>query len=415
VLAAWIANALAGNEAPLSAWPSDIVDPLVPIFCLLFLGAAFVLSWRVDINEFSVHHLYRNRLIRCYLGASASERDVQAQPFTGFSEADDLLLKELQIPLHSTDPKDARPFPILNTSLNVVRGKELALQTRKARSFAFTPLYAGFARQKPERTGWQPAYALTKDAGSKRPESEKGMTLGTAVAISGAAASPNMGSYSSPPLAFLMTLFDVRLGWWVGNPLITKGWLRGSPIIGFVSLLRELLGATNDENKYVYLSDGGHFENLAVYELVRRGCRLIVACDASCDGKYGFGDLHNAIERCRTDFGVEIEVDTCDLKPDDDGISRSHFAVGKIHYVPGSDKAEDDGILIYLKPAILADDPADVLGYKATNPHFPHDTTANQWFDEAHFENYRALGEATGSAACGTIKDSVGKVLSRGA
>ncbi|HVO82030.1 MAG TPA: hypothetical protein VMT28_14945 [Terriglobales bacterium] len=415
VLAAWIANALAGNEAPLSAWPSDIVDPLVPIFCLLFLGAAFVLSWRVDINEFSVHHLYRNRLIRCYLGASARWRDVQAQPFTGFSEADDLPLKELQIPLHSTDPKDARPFPILNASLNVVRGKELALQTRKARSFAFTPLYAGFTRQKPESTEWEPAYALTAEAGSKRPELKNGTSLGTAVAISGAAASPNMGFYSSPPLAFLMTLFDVRLGWWVGNPARPEGWLRGSPIIGLVSLLRELLGSTNDDNKYVCLSDGGHFENLAVYELVRRGCRLIMACDASCDSDYAFGDLHNAIESCRTDFGVEIEVDTRDLKPDDDGISQSHFAVGKIHYAPVSGKSVDDGILIYLKPALLADDPADVLGYKATNPHFPHDTTANQWFDEAHFENYRALGETTGSAACETIAEKICALLGRGA
>ena len=412
-LAAWIANALPGNPPLLSEWPSDIVDPLVPLFCGLFAVAALVLSWRVDINEFSVHHLYRNRLIRCYLGASAPKRDRQAQPFTGFSEADDLPLKELQIPFHSTDPKDARPFPILNTSLNVVRGKELALQTRKARSFAFTPLYAGFARQKVESTEWEPAYALTAKAGSKRPESKDGTTLGTAVAISGAAASPNMGFYSSPPLAFLMTLFDVRLGWWVGNPAHHDGWLRGSPIVGFVSLLRELLGSTNDDNKYVYLSDGGHFENLAVYELVRRGCRLIVACDASCDSGYGFGDLHNAIERCRTDFGVEIEVDTSELKPADDGLSQSHFAVGKIHYVPGSE--QNDGVLIYLKPALLADDPADVLGYKATNSHFPHDTTANQWFDEAHFENYRALGETAGSAACSSITDKIRKVMVHGA
>jgi hypothetical protein len=233
------------------------------------------------------------------------------------------------------------------------------------------------------------------------------------VAISGAAASPNMGSYSAPALAFLMTLFDVRLGWWVGNPAREKGWLRGSPAIGFFALLRELLGATNDDNKYVYLSDGGHFENLAVYELVRRGCRLIVACDASCDDKYRFGDLHNAIERCRTDFGVEIEVDTSELKPDDDGVSQSHFAVGKIHYVPGSEK--DAGVLIYLKPALLADDPADVLGYKVTNSHFPHDTTANQWFDEAHFENYRALGEAAGSAACSSIADKIRHLMGRGA
>jgi hypothetical protein len=203
----------------------------------------------------------------------------------------------------------------------------------------------------------------------------------------------------------------VRLGWWIGNPA-GEGWRRGSPIIGFFSLLRELLGSANDDSKYVYLSDGGHFENLAVYELVRRGCRLIVTCDASCDFGYGFGDLHNAIERCRTDFGVEIEVDTSDLSPDD-GVAQSHFAVGKIHYPPGS--AEDDGVIIYLKPTLMADDPADVLGYKAQNDAFPNDTTANQWFDEAHFENYRALGKAAGTAAGTAIAAGIHDLLVPGA
>jgi len=416
LLAARISNCITGIEWPTLALPSDLnFDPLVPLTCVLLFAAAVILSWRVDINEFSIHYLYRNRLVRCYLGASVPGRN--AQPFTGFSDADNFPLSSLRIPSQSADPKDARPIPIVNTSLNVVRGKELALQSRKARSFALTPLYGGFTRQPAGKKAWESFFGPTEKAGNQLPGYPDGITLGTSIAISGAAASPNMGSYSEPPLAFLMTLFDVRLGWWIGNPA-GKRWRHGSPAIGFYWLLRELLGATNDDSDYVYLSDGGHFENLALYELVRRRCKLIVACDASCDPARGFADLHNAMERCRTDFGVEIVLD--DLGPlrpqpssSDAAILRSkaHFVTGKIRYNPAS--AHEDGAIIYIKPSLVDGDPDDVLAYAGTNKSFPNDTTANQWFDETHFENYRALGQASGASAAKVIDAGIRHVLTR--
>ena len=421
-LSFWISGSdgISGPTCALVEWPSLAVPsdirfhPGVPALCGLLFVAAVIFSWRVDINEFSIHHLYRNRLVRCYLGASVLGRN--AQPFTGFSDADNFPLSTLQVPTDSKDPKDARPIPILNTSLNVVHGKELALQTRKARSFALTPLFGGFTRQIPGEKQWESFFGPTEKAGCKLPGYKRGITLGTSIAISGAAASPNMGSYSDPPLAFLMTLFDVRLGWWIGNPA-RKRWPNGSPIIGFYWLLRELLGATTDDSDYVYLSDGGHFENLAVYELVRRRCKLIVACDASCDPGCGLGDLHNAIEHCRTDFGVEIVFDDggAALKPqtNENGTlgSKAHFATGRIRY--NSDSRQEDGMIVYIKPTLVAGDPQDVLAYGKTNPHFPNDTTANQWFDEAHFENYRALGQAAGAAAAEAIKAGMNCVLTR--
>jgi hypothetical protein len=407
LLAAKVALVLTGDSDSISNLPRAFSGPSVLIACLVLGAASLFLSWRVNINEFSIHHAYRNRLVRCYLGASVTNRN--AQPFTGFSEADDLPLGDLQIPCDSVEPRDGRPLPILNTSLNVVRGKELALQTRKARSFAFTPLYAGFTREIVGGSEWQSAYAATSASGSKQRGCERGISLGTAVAISGAAASPNMGSYSQPTLAFLMTLFDVRLGWWIANPAREENWPVGGPRVGFFWLLRELLGSTNDDSGFVYLSDGGHFENLAVYELVRRGCKLIVAGDASCDPAASFGDLHNAIERCRTDFGVEIELDPSGTRRQN-GLAQTHFAVGKIHY---SSSPDDDGVIVYLKPTLVAGDPADVLGYTSTNPCFPDDTTANQWFDETHFENYRALGEVTGGAAKTVIRDAINRLLAK--
>ena len=414
VLAARIANWSTGSDGATLALPNDLqFDVGVLELFLALLAGAVLVSWRVDINEFSTHYLYRNRLVRCYLGASVRGRN--AQPFTGFSDADNFALGSLKIPQGSKEQKDARPLPIINTSLNAVHGKELALQTRKARAFAFTPLFGGFTRQMRSTRDWEAFYAPTEKLASQLPGFKDGVTLGTAVAISGAAASPNMGSYSEPALAFLMTLFDVRLGWWVGNPG-GKCWAHGSPRIGFYWLLRELLGSTTDDSQFVYLSDGGHFENLALYELVRRKCKLIVVSDASCDFGYAFGDLHNAIERCRTDFGVEIVMEKlAELAPKEDPAdpqvkrSQMHFAVGKIHYNPGS--SAEDGRIIYLKPTLREGDPADVLGYAKTNKRFPHDTTANQWFDEVHFENYRALGQAVGEAASETIAGEMKRIL----
>ena len=61
----------------------------------------------------------------------------------------------------------------------------------------------------------------------------------------------------------------------------------------------------------------------------------------------------------------------------------------------------------------MAGDATDVVGYATTNPDFPNDTTENQWFDEAHFENYRALGQATGNAAEKTIREAVDCLMTR--
>ncbi len=405
VVAAWIAAMLANKSFALGD-AAEYENLRIAFVWMGFAIMAVILSWRVDINAFSTHLLYRNRLVRCYLGASVTKR--QAQPFTGFSVEDDVPLSALRIPQTDAAPAlAARPIPLLNASLNVTRGKELALQTRKARSFVFTPLYSGYTRPVLGSSEWQASFAETASAGMQKPGTENGITLGTAVAISGAAASPNMGSYSAPALAFLMTLFDVRLGWWLGNPRKRK-WTRGSPDLGFWCLLQELFGAASDDSDYVYLSDGGHFENLALYELLRRRCKLIVACDASCDPSYTFTDLHNAMERCRTDFGIEITRETHLLLPQDSRVS-GHFDVCKIHYTPGEDG--DSGVLFYFKPALKKDDPEDLLGYARINHAFPDDSTADQWFDEDHFENYRNLGYVTARSAKKELRDAVTSVL----
>jgi hypothetical protein len=142
----------------------------------------------------------------------------------------------------------------------------------------------------------------------------------------------------------------------------------------------------------VYLSDGGHFENLGLYELVRRRCRYIIACDAGQDGALTFEDLGNAIEKCRADFGVDIEMQVKQIRLDAaTGHSGWHCAVGTIRY-DQADAAETPGTLLYIKSTLTGDEPADVLRYAALHAEFPHESTGDQFFDESQFESYRALG-----------------------
>lgn len=364
----------------------------------ILAGAAILVSglfsWRLDINQFSMHLLYRNRLGRCYLGASNRFR--RAQPFTGFAADDDFNLWELYDDLIDKKGRMTAPYLIINAALNLVGGKELAWQQRKAASFVFTPKYCGY-----EFPELPPGYSPTVEyAASPSP-----VTLATAMAISGAAASPNMGYHTSPASAFLMTVFNVRLGWWLGNTRKLKTYIKSSPGNVLLSLLRELFGLTSDEGKFVYLSDGGHFENLGTYELVRRRCRFIVACDAEEDHSFGFGGLGNAIEKCRSDLGIDVEIDVEPIRHrSEKGYSDWHCAIGKIHY-SRVDADGRDGILVYLKSSLTGDEPTDVLRYATENPEFPHQTTADQWFDESQFESYRALGYHVTTNVFGAVDD----------
>lgn len=366
---------------------ADAITPVeasvgtMALILLSLFAVGLVLSWRIGVNEFSMHAFYRNRLVRCYLGAS---NDRNAHPFTGFDPTDDIDSMEKLI----TDRFDG-PYPIINTALNLVAGEELAWQQRKAASFIFTPKYSGYdAGLRTERS---PDSKL--DPNGYRPTAAYGggIRLGTAMAISGAAASPNMGYHTSTALAFLMTVFNVRLGWWLPNTR-RDSWRSHSPIVGIFYLLYELLGMTNQKRRYVYLSDGGHFENLGVYELVKRRCKVIVACDASEDHDMTFASLGNAIEKCRTDLGIDIVVDVGEIRQrDSDGRSHVHFKVGHIRY-DQVDKGASQGTFIYIKSSLKESVPTDVLRYRDRNKDFPHQSTADQWFGESQFESYRELG-----------------------
>jgi hypothetical protein len=350
---------------------------------LLFL--IIILPWRVDINVFSLHMFYRNRLERCYLGASQRNRKRDRDPFTDLCPTDAPKLAELA---HSGGCPQ-RPLHIINTAMNLTRPSNLDWQERKAASFTFTPWYCGY-----ELDPKYPAYQPTNEY-VQRPSlgSQPGwLSLGLPLTISGAAASPNAGYHTNPAVAFLLTVFNVRFGWWLQNPRKGHVWRKPGPAWSLIPLVQELLGSTNEESNFLYLSDGGHFENLGIYELVRRRCRYIIACDAGCDPDYRFEDLGNAIRKIRVDLGVDISIDVQGLIPDPQTRhSRVHCAVGTIPYRDAQGR-EARGYLLYLKASLTGDEPADVRQYQAEHGDFPHQSTADQWFSESQFESYRTLG-----------------------
>lgn len=237
-------------------------------------------------------------------------------------------------------------------------------------------------------TGYRPASQYGSDGGGEG----TGISLGMALAVSGAAASPEMGMYSNKARAFLLTLANARLGLWFGNPRDESVWRTSDPPLGLAPLVRELLGLTTDRNPYVYLSDGGHYENLGLSEMVSRRCRFIIVSDAGCDPGYAYDDLANATRRIRLDLGIPVLFPPLEGSRAGQGHGNPHGAVGLIRYSVVDGPEAPDGVILYLKATLSGDEPVDVRNFAATHPAFPHDPTSDQFFDEARFESYRTLG-----------------------
>lgn len=236
------------------------------------------------------------------------------------------------------------------------------------------------------------------------------------MAISAAAVSSNMGALTIKPLAFTLAVLNVRLGYWLRNPCpnyahppITRlrDWLiaRLFQLHSFV-LFTEMFSWITEVSPKVLLTDGGHIENLGVYSLLKRRCKVIIAIDAIADPAMGFGAFLTLERYARIDLGAIIDlpwqaIRDCNLAvdkafgvADEDGsaIPRSpgpHCAAGEIQYGPNKN---EKGILLYVKASLSGDEDDYLLDYKRRNRAFPHETTGDQFFGEEQLEVYRALG-----------------------
>ncbi|MBE7180595.1 MAG: hypothetical protein INR71_05175, partial [Terriglobus roseus] len=378
--------------------------PAVADLFLLIVYAALAAGVNrvVNLNVFSLHGLYRERLMRAFLGASNPAR--HADPFIGFDSSDTLLMQQLA---HTP----GAPLHIVNTTLNLVGTRRAAWRQRKAESFTFSSISAG---------AWRLNYVAADAYGGTH-----GVSVATAMAISGAAADPNMGYHSSPLVGLLMTIFNVRLGWWLPNPGYPgqhgytiqqqRRFLRRSgPVFSVSPLLEELFGLTDDTRSYVELSDGGHFENLGLYEMVMRRCRNIIVVDSGADATFTFEDLGNALRKIEIDLGIPIHFDqppsmragkksmahvknrycavaTIRYSCVDDDIYRDTSPDGTVQQFSKPDSTRD-GTLLYIKACLNGAEPMDVTEYARSHSDFPHESTTNQFFNEAQFESHRSLG-----------------------
>jgi hypothetical protein len=327
-------------------------------------GLLLILFTRpLDANSTSLHNFYRDRLSKTFLFSHQQKPDSRIQP------NDMLKLTELKNPI--------MPYHIINATLNLSDRDSRNLNGRKADFFFFSRRYCGSAR-----TGYIRTHLME--------ERDNHLDLGTAMAISGAAAAPNMGPTTIKPLVFLMGMLNIRMGYWLINPhaiktgdILAKIWKRVGPLY----LVREMLGRVTGKEAFVNLSDGGHLENLGVYELLRRRCKYVIAVDAEADPNMEFPSLAAVMRYARIDMGIEIRIDLSDVRRDEKGFSAAHCAMGTIDY--GKDGI---GYLLYIKSSVTGDEIEYVRQYNTTQAEFPHESTADQFFDEDQLEAYRSLG-----------------------
>ena len=398
-------------HAPL--WLSDISQHWfgykTPIgwFYLVTGIELFLLSLFLAPNANSLHRLYRDRLSKAFLFDPTTIEARRPGPGSKLRSAplsDPAAFERLKYQNFELAPLDRfklseiscvdTPFHLINTALNIQGSKYANRRGRNADFFLFSPKFIGSGATQYVRT-------------EELEDAVKELDLATAMAVSGAAASSNMGANSIKALTPTLAILNVRLGYWAANPRQLVRDRKPSSVFASVFdqfyFLQELLGLMRETSNTIYLTDGGHIENLGIYELLRRRCQLIIAVDADGDLEMSFRSLVALQRYARIDLGVLIDLPWAEIRdatraaseeiaksgglPPNAAPHGPHCAVGEITYPQGR-----TGILIYVKSSITGDENDYIVDYKRRFPTYPHETTADQLFSEEQFEVYRALG-----------------------
>jgi Patatin-like phospholipase len=380
LLAAWL---IEGGPVPK---PIDVADArFYGAFLLLILIG---IMWAFEANAYSLHQFYKDRLSKAFLFRPVFNGRVDPPSMRKFKLSH----------IRSADC----PYHIINAALNVQGSTKANRRGRNADFFTFTRDFVGS-----DLTFFAPTSLRTTTNDMETVDSK--LDLGAAMAISGAALSANMGSNTVRWLSPTLALLNIRLGYWLRNPLDLarqKKFIRPrEALYNFISkfyLFLEMFNVLDENDRFVYLTDGGHIENLGIYQLLKRGCRLIIAIDAEADPNISCASLLKLERYARIDLGIRIvlpweqireryrETSTAiDPKTPQEArrIHGPHCALGRIFYEDGS-----YGILLYFKSSMTGDEKDYLIDYKKRNPSFPHETTGDQFFGEEQFEVYRALG-----------------------
>jgi len=368
-----------------------------------FLALLFICLF-FSPNANSLHRLYRDRLGKAFLfdpgdrldargnlkpeaKASPNETPLLSRE-TSADENDDLVPRDT-LKLHEIGRDRGGPYQLINATLNLQSSKKDNRRGRNGDFFLFSGRYVGSEATK---------YIATDAMEAADPN----LDLATAVAISGAAISSNMGSASIPALTPTLALLNMRLGYWMKNPnmFVKKSVFARLKESSKFYLIDEMLGLLDENEPRVYLTDGGHIENLGLYQLLKRRCRAIVAVDAEEDSRLAFAAFATAQRYARIDLGVRIDLPWQGIAAATENVAANfpygepltmvhgpHCALGDIEYPDGT-----KGMLLYVKASLTGDESDYVMKYKRENPAFPYESTGDQFFTEEQFEAYRALG-----------------------
>jgi hypothetical protein len=446
----------------------------VPVVAIVILGVLtfFFGRTRTFANMSSFHTFYAARLTRTYLGASNRNRLTSNIPVTNTVPGDDYSGQAYwnwpQVSGESpAGPKVARPYTkggplhLINTTINETLDSRTGVQNQDRRG---TPLaigpcgltvgirhhlvstWLGVKTFPPDAygtdsgkggTGHAPYHVFRLTERSRTPDP---LSLGRWMSVSGAAFSAAAGAQTTVPIAMLAGLFNVRLGYWWDSGTPSHDWWFERVLPVQAALFAETFARTRGTAGRLWnLSDGGHFENMAGYELIRRRLAIIVIIDAEADPDYAFEGLSDLVRKARLDFDAEITfldeqqlsgreriggravTVPAALRPyfgaldalrrgrwtneevpyppapdnkqftievDRTRVSRAHAALARVQYSDNSDAAW----LVYVKATLMGDEPEDVCHYHRAHPAFPQETTIDQFFDERQWESYRRLG-----------------------
>jgi hypothetical protein len=392
------------------------------------------------LNTSSLHSFYASRLTRAYLGASNGRR------FTATSGAKEMSVAE---PLADDDialdtfygTQTAGPLHLINVTMNLTvdPAEQLVQRDRKGKPLCLAPF--DWTVQGGRSTSFiLDGVSYQRDSNLCQPsEIMLPLTLGQWIGTSGAAFSTGLGRTTSLGVSLALGLANVRLGvWWPSQFLDTDKsdhylrrdppWVRRFPTQSY--LFYEFTAHFHGHRRDLqYLSDGGHFENTAAYELVRRerDIELIVVCDCGCDPAYQFDDLANLVRLARIDQQLEIREDPHVLnlpvlnqvfgsishfqKPPTKGSKKCALLLEVFDTTDEAEPPAPQCRILVLKPRLIASLTPDVLNYALANEAFPNQTTVDQFFDEAQFESYRQLGLSIGRMLFGE-KNTVNPVSS---
>lgn len=385
---------LGAQTAVVRGWSMSTDGPIWAAAIAVILLFAILIHNR----RYSMHLFYRERIQHAFASRRVKKKGkLDAEPIA-YTES--IKLSEIAKRNAELSENGGPPFPELVMCAAVAaRGAEVPNKTWAA-SFTFERGKSGNKRMGVE--------ADTAEIEEGDLLGGGGLTLPAMMAISGAAVSPLMGRFTVPAFRFLMAMMNIRLGVWIPNPAfdgkqpidpgkddpprhvwlwryITRGWYEP----GALYVLKEGLGLVDLGRRYIYVSDGGHWENLGLTELLRRNCTHIVVVDAS--GSPGLGDIARAMAIARAELGVEFELDPRVTVPEEDGMAETPVAVGSFRYSSGY-----TGTIFYARSVLWSDAPSDLHLFASREDPFPNHPTSNQFFSGDVFDAYRALGWAVG-------------------